>query len=1154
MLNVLRLMAATIALGGLLLGQDYRARLQGTITDSTGAAVAGAKVTLRNINTGTSVTKESMANGHYIFDFVEPGTYNLSVEMSGFAKNSKENVLVQTRADVTADFVITPGAVVESVNVTTTTVQLQFNTSTRDLTIDRKQLTDLPVKARNPFTLALLDPAVVNRYVGFDRNPYFMWSSSSIDVGGNTSRKNDLLLDGAPVQIGPKGSYAPPMDSVQEFTVQQNSVDAEFGHSAGGIMSLSMKSGTNDIHGTASYFGRNPKLNAVSNPLARRPNLIRNHIYGGTIGAPIIKNKLFTFGVFEGWRTKEPLNAVRTLPTDLERSGNFSASRNNRGGLRTIFDPSSTQLINNGAAAQRMPFPNNIIPANRIDATSARIMKDIWSPNNPGDDATGVNNFRLGYFWFVNNWNFSNRTDYNISDKLKVFGRFSQFKTTLDQINYTPNNSAAMPNDNGGVMNSRNIAGEMVYSMNATTVLNLRGSFVEFQDNYNAPAQAVGLKGLEAFWPGNPWYANYKGEQPAIYYPGVNITTVGGSSSYGKAGYWFQEPSSLNLSGKMSKFMGKHYLKAGSDYRRHEAHGQSFNFMNFQFQPGPTSSTHLVGDPLSGDGHATFLLGALDNNSAVSSQPLQHLRLNYYSAFVHDDIKLSRNITINAGLRWEYETGPWDTGNRLSRILDLTKANPVLQAAPPNFPAELTALSKPNFNGQWIFGDDKNNRWFNPIKHVFLPRLGTAIRLNDRTVLQFGWGRYMVPVQTTAVTISRIANFDGFSVSTTGLPQVNGIPQNSFSDPFPAGRNPLVPVVGRGFGVNTNLGGASTFAYQNYRPGINDRFNFSLQRQLPFNFKGDFTYFMNLGRDLEYTRDLNQIDPQYRYGSQAAFLSQAVPNPFAGYSTPANFPGQLRSQANVSRVSLLRPYPQYSSIQQQFTPGVKNFYRALQVRMQRAYTNGFSFLMAYNYNRERTTNYGGSAGAFFNEVDQYNDKFTWLNSNNPRHRLTLSGTYDVPIGKGRRFGNSLHPVLNAVVGGWSTSNIYYFRSGEFLRFPAALAEGDPKTSNAGPAAWFNQSAFKQLPAFTVRGNPYQYEGITGPGYWLLDSTLAKEFKITESKRLEFKMESYNLTNSFWWGLPTMSAGSIGTSQFGRSFIQNPETRGREFQYCMKFIF
>jgi len=1133
--------------GSIAFAQDYRARVQGTVTDPTEATVGGAKVTLRNINTGIESVKESTANGHFLFDFVEPGTYTVSVEMPGFAKVTKENVLVQTRADVTVDFSIKPGAVVESVNVTTTAVQLQFNTSTRELTIDRKQLTDLPVKARNPFTLALLDPAVVNRYIGFDRNPYFMWSSSSIDVGGNTSRKNDLLLDGAPVQVGPKGSYAPPMDAVQEFSVQQNSVDAEFGHSAGGILSVSMKSGTNDIHGTASYFGRNPKLNAVTDPLARRPNLIRNHIYGGTIGAPIKKNKLFTFAVFEGWRTKEPLNAIRTLPTDLERTGNFSASRNNRGGLRTIYDPITTQLINNGAAAQRTPFPGNIIPASRIDRTAARIMQDIWQPNNPGDDATGINNFRLGYFWFVNNWNFSNRTDYNLSDKLKFFGRYSQFKTTLDQINYTPNNSAAMPNDNGGVMNSRNIAGELVYTMSARTVINFRGSFTEFQDNYNAPAQAVGLKGLDAFWPGNAWYANYTGEQPAIYYPGVNISTVGGSSSYGKAGYWFQEPSSKNFSGKMSKFHGKHYWKAGSDFRMHEAHGQSFNFMNFNFGQGHTSSQHLVNDPLSGDGHATFLLGTMDNSSAVSSQPLQHLRLNFYSLFLHDDIRLTRNITLNAGIRWEYEQGARDEQPRLSRFLDLNQPNPVLQNSPPNFPADLVALNRPNFNGRWIFGDDEGTRWFNPSRRVFLPRLGTAIRLNDRTAVNIGWGRYMVPPQTTAVTISRIANFDGFSASTTGLPQVNGVPQTSFSDPFPAGRNPLIPVVGKGFGVNTNLGGAATFAQQAYKPGINDRFNFTVQRELPFNFKGDLTFFMNLGRDLEYTRDLNQINPQFRYGSQAPFLSQAVPNPFFNYSTAANFPGQLRSQANVSRISLLRPYPQYSSIQQQFTPGILNNYKALQLRMQRAYTNGFSFLMAFNYNRERNT-------FFFNDIDQYADKFTWLNSDNPRHRLTLSGTYDLPLGKGRRFGTNLHPVLNAVVGGWSTSNIYYFRSGPFLRFPAALVEGDPKVSNPGPRAWLNQAAFRPLPAFTPRSNPFQYEGITGPGYWLLDSTLAKEFKLTESKKLEFKMESYNLTNSFWWGNPNMGAGALGTSQFGRSFVKNPETRGREFQYSMKFIF
>lgn len=1142
-----RISAALLFTAAVCFAQDYRARVQGLVTDASQASVPGAKVSLRNINTGVESTRETDGTGRYIFDFVEPGTYTIASEMPGFAKIAKDNLLVQTRADVTADFTLKPGAVVESVDVTATSVSLSFNTSTRDLTIDRKMLTDLPVKARNPFTLALLDPAVVNRYIGFDRNPYFMWSSSSIDVGGNTSRKNDLLLDGAPLQLGPKGSYAPPMDATQEFTVQQNSVDAEFGHSAGGILSLSMKSGTNQIHGTASYFGRNPMFNAVSNPLNRRPNLIRNHIYGGTIGAPIIKNKLFTFTTYEAWSTKEPLNAQRTMPTDLERSGNFSRSFNARGGLRAIFDPMTTQLINNGAVSQRTPFPNNTIPANRIDPTSATIMKDIWTPNGPGDDITGLNNFRLGYSWSVKNWNFANRTDYNLSDKLKFFGRYSQFKTTLDQLNYTPNNSPAMPNDNGGVMDSRNIAGELVYSMNPRTVINFRGSFAELQDNYRAPEQAVGVKGLEKFWPGNPWYANYIGEQPAIYYPGVNISTAGGTSSYGKAGYWFQEPASHNIGGKMSRFQGKHYLKVGADVRRHQSHAQGFNFMNLNFLPGPTSSTHLVTDPLSGDGHATFLLGVFADNSVVNAQPLQHLRLNYYSMFFHDDIKLTRNITINAGLRWEHETSALDETDRLSRFLDLKAANPVLQASAPVFPSEIASIAKPNFNGQWIFSDSKNRRWFPMPKNVFLPRLGVAIRVNDRTAVQIGWGRYMVPTQTVASPISGIANFDGFRGSTTGLPMVDGVPQSQFSNPFPAGRNPLIPVVGRGFGVNTNLGGAATFASQQYNPGINDRINFSLQRELPGRFKGDFTYFINLGRNMDYTRDLNQIDPQYRYGPQAAFYNQATTNPFFNYSTPDKFPGQLRSQRAVSRLQLLRPYPQYSSISQQFTPGIDNRYQALQIRMQRAYSNGMSVLVAYNYNRERNT-------FFFNDIDQYTDKFSYLNSNNPRHRMTVAGTYDLPFGKGRRFLAGAHPLLNAAFGGWSTSNFFYIKSGEFLRFPGAVVDGDPSTGNPGPAAWFNQSAFKPQPAFTVRANPYQYEGITGPGYWNIDSTLAKEFRISESKRIELKMEAYNLTNSFWWGNPNMTAGAIGTPQFGRSFVQNPEVRGREFQYSMKFIF
>ncbi len=477
--------------------QDYRAKVQGVITDSTEALVVGATVALRNENTGVSASKLTGDNGQYVFDFVEPGTYTVTVTMAGFSKFVQEKVSVQVRGDVTVNASLQPGAVTETVNVTATAVALQFNTSTMELTIDRKMLNDLPIMQRNPFTLSLLDPAVVNRYWDVaHRNPFYMWSSSQLDVGGNTTMKNDISLDGAPLQIGVKGSYAPPMDAVQEFSVQQNSVDAEFGHSGGGIMSVGMKSGTNEIHGTAYYFARNPALNARTNSVTNTPNMVRNHIWGVTAGNPVIKNRLFTFTAYEGWRSQEPTYNIRTMPTDLERQGDFSRSLNIYGGLRTIYDPWSTQFDPATGVVSRTPFVGNKIPSNRIDPTAQRFMQDIWKPNGPGDDITGVNNFKMGYSWPQKYWNFSERVDWNIRDNWKAFFRYSRVKTILDQTEYVQ--SPAVTNDNGGAMHNRNIAGDTVYTLNPTTVLNVRMSFASLEDDYIAPKSAVGEAGFSA--------------------------------------------------------------------------------------------------------------------------------------------------------------------------------------------------------------------------------------------------------------------------------------------------------------------------------------------------------------------------------------------------------------------------------------------------------------------------------------------------------------------------------------------------------------------------------------------------------------------------------------------------------------------------------
>jgi hypothetical protein len=308
------------------MAQEYRGTVQGIVTDPSQAAVTGARVTLKNINTGVEATRTTDATGRFVFDLVQPGTYTATVEASGFSKFIRENISVLTAGDVTVTAQMAVGGVAESVTVSAEVAAVQFNTSTMTTTVQGTLLKDLPVLARNPFTLALLNPAVVNQYWDVShRNPFYMWSNAGLDVGGSTGGKNDQLLDGVPTGVAARGSYNSPMDAVQEVVVQQNAIDAEYGFSAGGVLNLSMKSGTNDFHGSAYWFGRNPYFNAVVDPITRTPSVVKNNIWGGTLGNPIKKNKIFNFFTYEQWRNTQPSSNRSTVPTDLERRGDFLA-------------------------------------------------------------------------------------------------------------------------------------------------------------------------------------------------------------------------------------------------------------------------------------------------------------------------------------------------------------------------------------------------------------------------------------------------------------------------------------------------------------------------------------------------------------------------------------------------------------------------------------------------------------------------------------------------------------------------------------------------------------------------------------------------------------------------------------------------------------
>ncbi len=565
--GVLFLSAALLAANAF--AQEFRGRIQGTVTDTSQASIAGANVTIVNAGTGVVTNRQTNETGHYLFDLVEPGTYAVAIEFSGFSKFVQENVLLQQRADVTVNATLKAGDLKETVTVTAEAIGVQFNTGKLETTVDSRLTNSMPQLYRTPFLLAQLDPAVEKDDYQSEYMPYHSWGPNHQQVGGGQNYTADLQVDGAPVGIGYKTAYVPSPDMVQEVNVQENAVDAEYGHSAGSAISLTLKSGTNQWHGTAFYQGQYPWANALEDRVYRTVNLGRNHIYGGTLGHPILKNKLFNFVAYEGWKQTDPSTLIETLPTDLERAGNFSQSLNNDGGLRTIYDPWSTKTSADGTTVTRTPFPGNIIPADRLDSVAMGYTQQLWKPNSAGIGPYHVNNYSTSLPIRFPYKNFSDRADYHVNDKLRVSGRFSMFKTPVTSSN--PTGSTYFVSDRGSDRDAKSITGDVTYTMSARTVINVRGEYHSFVDQSHYPSQ-FSVDGWNKIFPNNDFVKLvFADPSVPIQLPRMSITgTDGYSRNFNMGpggGYWHQVPTSNTFDAKIAQQRGSHYLKAGLETR-----------------------------------------------------------------------------------------------------------------------------------------------------------------------------------------------------------------------------------------------------------------------------------------------------------------------------------------------------------------------------------------------------------------------------------------------------------------------------------------------------------------------------------------------------------------------------------------------------------
>jgi hypothetical protein len=1152
--------------------QDYRARVQGSVVDSSQAVLPGVTVTLRNNGTNVVVTRHTDATGRYLFDFVEPGTYSITAELDGFKKVEQKEVRVQQRGDVTAGFVLEVGGLQETVTVQAEAVHVQLNTSSTNLTFERQLIDQLPISGRNPYNLSTLDPTLTLQAGNANENrPYHHAYANEYDAGGGTRRANDVLLDGVALGASFKTSYTPSMDAVEEMTVSKNSVDAENGNSLGGVITLNMKSGTNLFKGSGYYFQRDPSLNALADPTVKiKPGQSTTNLrgtklkmYGATLGGPIRQNRIFSFTSFEQWNDNKPVTVVRTLPTELERAGNFSQSvYNNR--IRTIYDPWSSIVSPTTNKVVRTPFADNIIPATRLDPVALRLLQQLPMPNLPGsvDNWQGTVNEHVDY------WNFSQRVDVNLTDSFKIFARYGQFKANVYQQNPTAGKLFPVSGSNRYGMSA---AADAVWVMSNKSTLNVRGSYYNMVDEYANPQVLLNKDGLEQLWPGNAWYSSLY-VSPYAYYPAVDVSVAAPASAdrLGRQGReWYQRPDAWTASLRMNRYEGSHNLKWGGEIRGYYGEAARFEPINLQFRAALTANSSDSPDTVTtGNQWATFMLGALDNNSFARLVPLQNPDLKGYAAYAQDDFRLNDRLTLNLGLRWEYQPGPTDDGNRMSQQIDLTQPIPEMQAAPPAMPAQALQLMASKsygyaYNGAWIFtSKDSPHAWkVSPWK--FLPRVGLNYRPGkDDSVVRFGYARYMMPSQAIRDTLGAyVDQYSGYAQQTNVLPPISGVPQSTLANPFAAGSNPLIEPYGQNYGRYTNLGGTAQLDQYDQRPQTNDRFNLSYQRKLVLDTIFEANYFFNYARGIPYTKNLNMMDPAFRY-EQKTLINTAVPNPFYNYLTPDKFPGQLRNAKTVTLASLLVPYPQYQTLNQFSTNGLKGKTHTLEFKVQRPFRNGSSFLVAYAYNYDVWQQW-------YEPLQQYkffqtgdDSVLEWrpvvqagvtpATSAAPRHRVTAAGSLEIPIGRNRRFLSAMPAALDVALGGWQYSISARYYSGGLLLFQNSYqVDGNPKLDNPTRDKWFDTSLFHVADAYAPRTNPWYFDGLNGPSTFTADMTLTKMFSITSRYRMELRIEAYNALNGLVYADPDLT---LSSANFGKVTRKNAAYFGREVQMGLRFLF
>lgn len=1115
--------------------QTSTGTIVGSITDSSGAVVSGAKVQITNTGTNSKIQTTTNAEGDYTAPLLPPGGYSVSVSAAGFKAFEQAGIQLQVQQQARVNIVLQVGAITESVTVQGDAAVVEATTSSIGKVVDNKRILELPLNTRNVYSLVNLTPGVTGS-IGNAHN------GVSFSVNGARGGTFDVLVDGSSAAFPTVNGFAglsvfPSVDAVAEFKMQAQNFSAEFGRSMTAVLNVVYKSGNNTFHGSGYEFLRNSVLdannffaNSRGVPLAS----FKRNQFGGMMSGPIIRNRTFFMGAYEGLRERSFSERLNTVPTDRERTGDFSQTRANATQVIGIYDPDTTRPNPSGSGSIRDPFPGNVIPTNRFDPVARNVLGYFPRPNQPGDAGTGRNNFYNSGAAAINTDNADIRVDHNISDQQRIFGRFSYRKSFNGPPQLFPGDLGIAE---GRVNNNdfgRNAVVDYTNTLSPSTLLNVRMSFA--RNRFLFDNQGLGFVPSSLGLPKALDTAVDKFMFPRF---AVSTQVALGGSDHRQSGF-----NNYGLSGSLSKITGKHSLKYGYEGRMlrinvWEARAAgTFNFGAGMTQgPNPNSAATAT----AGWGLASFLLGTGSDGNFYQNWKNVAAQSFYNAFYVQDDWRITRKLTLNLGLRYDFDTPRTERYDRMSWF-DPSLTSPLAAKVPafPNLKGGLRFVGADG-NGRSQFTGDYNN---------FAPRLGFAYQWNDKTVIRGAFAQLFGP--STLSAQGTVGPY-GFRVETPWVATLDGItPLNRLSNPFPGG---FQPVPGSSQGALTAIGSNLEAPLSNTNTPYTLQYNFTIQRELPGAILLETAYVGNRGRQLSrggeggYT--LNQLDPQYfSLGNQ---LNQLVPNPFFGQGGSG-----VVANAQVSRAQLLRPYPQFGAIYPLFFQGATSDYNSLQVTFSKRYSRGIVFEGSYVWAKamDQGTSYQDSYNALGSRA---------VSSVHVPQRLVFSGVYELPFGRGRQFGNGMSRWLDTVAGGWQLNGIWTPQSGGILGIsatnqPGLFTEAIRANNNGKSAAqsgdaherlerWFDTTVFSQPAAFTLGNMSPLVADLRNHHINNLDASLFKIFSLTEKFRLQFRAEAFNSLNRVRFGSPntTVTAGA----NFGRITTQANDPR--QMQFGLKLI-